>query len=118
VTKRNQDFSMHLGESKTVFISLLNEDGTPFDSAGSTFEWWLAKTSHSDKLLQKKLGAGLVLDTGGINVILNSADTYDLIPELYYHELKIYLGSTGLSVSTVGTVHLRPALDMRVVVNP
>jgi hypothetical protein len=118
VTKRNQDFSMHIGESKTVFISLLNEDGSVFDPAGSTFEWWLAKTSHSAQLLQKKLNTGLVLTTDGINVILNSADTYDLVPELYYHELKIYLGSTGLSVSTVGTVHLRPALDMRVVVNP
>jgi hypothetical protein len=118
VTKRNQDFSMHIGETKTIFIDLSNEDGSEFDPAGCTFEWWLAKTSHSDKTLQKKLGAGLILATGGINVVLDSVDTYDLVPELWYHELKIYLGSTGVSVSTVGTVHLRPALDMRVVVNP
>ena len=43
--------------------------------------------------------------------MLASADTYDLPPELYYHELKLNIGSTGLSV--VGTVHLRPAPDMR-----
>ncbi|MGC2713445.1 MAG: hypothetical protein WA366_08700 [Pseudolabrys sp.] len=109
MTKRNQNFSMHVGETKTVFIKLDNEDGTLFETAGITMEWWLAKTSHSDKIVQKKPGEGLVLSPGGVSIVLAPADTYDLRPELYYHELKINIGSTGLSVSTVGTAHLRPA---------
>jgi hypothetical protein len=48
-----------------------------------------------------------------VNIILESEDTYDLKPEIWYHELKITMPS-GLSVATVGAVHLRPALDMRV----
>ena len=111
MTVRNQNFSMHVGEAKTVFVALTNEDGSAFDPAGSTMEWWLAKTSHSDKIMQKKLGEGLRLSPGGVCIVLASADTYDLPPELYYHELKLNIGSTGLSV--VGTVHLRPAPDMR-----
>jgi hypothetical protein len=59
MTVRNQNFSLHVGEAKTVFVALTNEDGTAFDLAGSTMEWWLAKTSHSDKIMQKKLGEGL-----------------------------------------------------------
>ena len=43
---RNLNFSMHVGEAKTVFVALTNEDGSAFDSAGSTMEWWLAKTSQ------------------------------------------------------------------------
>ena len=108
MTVRNQNFSMHVGETKTVFVALTNEDGTAFETAGTTMEWWLAKSSHSDKIMQKKLGEGLRLSPGGVCIVLASADTYDLPPELYYHELKINIGSTGLSVSTVGTVHLRP----------
>jgi hypothetical protein len=113
MTVRNQNFSLHVGEAKTVFVALTNEDGTAFDLAGSTMEWWLAKTSHSDKIMQKKLGEGLRLSPGGVCIVLASADTYDLPPQLYCHELKINIGSTGLSVSTVGTVHLRPAPDLR-----
>ena len=114
MTRRNQNFGMHIGETKTVFIALTNEDGSAFDPVGCTFKWWLAKTSQSDALVQKLLGAGLVLGAGGINVLLASEDTYDLRPAIYYHELKIgIVGSSGLSVSTVGAVHLRHALDMR-----
>lgn len=118
MSKANQNFDMYIGETKTIFIKLTNEDGTEFDPAGCTMEWWLAQTSHSDRILKKTLTLGLVLTTGGVNVILDSTDTYDLKPELYYHELKVYLGTSGLSVSTIGTAHLRPALDMRPVVNP
>jgi len=117
VTKRNQDFDMYQGESKVVFIKLDNADGTPFDPTGATMEWWMAKTSHSSKTLQKTIGSGLILSTGGVNISLESEDTYDLKPEIWYHELKV-TSPSGLSVVTVGAVHLRPALDMRVVVNP
>ena len=57
--------------------------------------------------------SGLAISPGGVNIILESEDTYDLKPEIWYHELKITMPS-GLSVATVGAVHLRPALDMRV----
>src|SRR5262245_52513844 len=104
---------MYIGEDKTVFIAIKDENGDPLDLTGATMEWWLAKTSHSEKTLQKKLGSGLTVVAGtGVNVSLASADTYDLKPEIWYHELKVTLASK-LSVTTVGNVHLRPALDMR-----
>ena len=112
MSKRNQDFDLYAGESKVIFIKLDNADGTPFDPAGSMMEWRLAKTSHSDATLQKTLGSGLILSTGGVNVVLDSADTYDLRPEIWYHELKVMTGDK-VAVTTVGHVHLRPALDMR-----
>jgi hypothetical protein len=96
MTVSNQNFSMHVGETKTVFVALTNEDGTPFETAGTTMEWWLAKSSHSDKIMQKKLGEGLRLSPGGVCIVLASADTYDLRPELYYHELKA--GFVGVDV--------------------
>ena len=113
MSKRNQDFDMYIGESRTVFIALTNADGTPFDPVGATMEWWLAKTNHSAKTVSKTLSSGLAISPGGVNIILETDDTYDLKPEIYYHELKITMPS-GLSVATVGAVHLRPALDMRV----
>jgi hypothetical protein len=117
VSKRNQDFDMYAGESKTVFIAITNSDGSAFNPVGATMEWWMAKTNHSAKTIAKTLSSGLALSTGGVNILLESDDTYDLKPEIYYHELKITMPS-GLSVATVGAVHLRPALDMRLVVTP
>jgi hypothetical protein len=113
VSKRNQNFDMYIGESKVVFIALTNADGTPFNPAGATMEWWLSRTVHSEKTIRKTLSSGLAVSPGGVNIILESEDTYDLKPEIWYHELKITMPS-GLSVATVGAVHLRPALDMRV----
>lgn len=118
MSKRNQNIDLYCGEDKLIFIKLDNEDGTPFDPAGAAMEWWLSRTSHSEKIIAKSIGSGSILIVaGGINITLASADTYDLKPEIYYHELKIIKGST-VSVATVGAVHLRPALDMRVVVSP
>jgi len=113
MAKRNQDFDLYAGESKVVFIKLDNEDGSPFDPVGSTMEWWLAKTSHSDALTKKTLGSGLILSPGGVNVALGSEDTYDLRPELYHHELQVTKDGK-LAVVTVGTAHIRACLDMRV----
>ena len=116
MSKRNQDFDLYAGESKVVFIAITNADGTPFDPAGSAMEWWLAKTSTSDKIVAKTLGSGLAISPGGVNIILDSEDTYDLRPELYHHELQV-TKDVRVSVVTVGTVHLRPSLDMRVPVS-
>ena len=79
MTVRNQNFSMHVGETKTVFVALTNEDGSAFDPAGSTMEWWLAKTSHSDTIMQEEAGrrsdavAGRGLHRAGIGGHLRSA---------------------------------------------
>ena len=55
MSKRNQDFDLYQGESKVIFIALANADGSPFDPAGATMSWWLARTSHSDKTSPRRL---------------------------------------------------------------
>ena len=113
MSKRNQDFDLYSGEAKTIFIKLDNADGTPFDPAGTAMEWWLAKTSHSDKTVAKSLiSGGILIVAGGVNVVLTSEDTYDLKPEIWYHELQI-VKAGAMSVACVGCCHLRPSVDMR-----
>jgi len=117
VSLDNQNFSMRVGESRLVFFELDVSDGSPFNTAGSSMQWWLSKTPFSmgtDVLVKKTSASGIAIVTNGINVTLTSDDTDDLDPGYYYHELKVFLPGGGLSSAANGTVRLRPSLDMRI----
>src|SRR5262245_45845884 len=118
MTKTNQDFHLYWGESKTIFVDLNNPDGSPLNPANTQMQWWLAKTWHSidadddGVMIKKSLGDGLTIVTNGVNIQLDAADT-QLMPEIYYHELKLFLPGGGVSSAMVGTAVIHPALDMR-----
>ncbi len=117
MSKANQNFSLYRGETRVVFIDLDAASGQPFDATGSLMRWCLARTPYAiddgdEILIEKSLGDGLAVTTGGVNITLLSSDTY-LDPNLYYHELRVFLPNGGESLSCTGTVHVRAALDLR-----
>jgi hypothetical protein len=118
VAKTNQNFTMYRGESQIIFIEVDTSSGGSFDPAGSTFQWWVARSPYSianddGVLIKKSTTVGNIdLVTKGVNVTIDAADTVNMQPNIYYHELKILLPGGGVSVATVGNMILRPALDM------
>jgi hypothetical protein len=119
VSRKNQNFSLYRGESKIVFIALSNADGTEFDPTGCAMRWWMAKSPYSiinnddEVLVEKTLeDGGLVLATGGVNVRLIASDTF-VVPNIYYHELKVFLPGGGVAMTCTGYIMVRSSSDMR-----
>lgn len=121
LTQDNQNFSMRRGESRLIFIDLDVSDGSPFNPANADIVWWVAKSpfsiddvdpEKSEILIKKGLGTGITVVTNGINIELEPADTHDLQPGYYYHELKVFLQYGGISSAVNGTIRLRPSFDI------
>ncbi len=116
MTVTNQNLEIYRGDSAVVFVGLTDEAGEPFDANTATaIHYRVSKTTHAlnnEAVIFKEMNAGIAAAEGGINISFNSNDT-DLLPALYYHELKI-LGSVLGEVSTafVGNVTIRRALKM------
>lgn len=112
MTKRNQDFEMHEGDSKDVEITVTDPiTGAPVDLTGATISWVLKeRASDATALLTLSTGGGEIVltdeDNGVFEVQLDPADTAGLLSgnELskeYYHEAEIT--TSGGDVATVTT---------------
>lgn len=114
MTITNQDVDVYRGDSALLEIQLTDANGDPFAlTAGGTLKYRVAPTAHASEdetLIRKELGAGIDLLDGVAEVTLLSEDT-DIIPQDYYHELKIYdLGDVATSMT--GNFKVRWALRM------
>jgi hypothetical protein len=111
-----RNFDLFRKNTKTLNVTVLNAAGTAVNLTGAAIKWWLSKNPHSsgdDVLILKEIGEGISIVSavaGTIEIVLGSADT-DLPPGLYYHELKIFSGSSE-TTSMRGIVYMRSALNM------
>jgi hypothetical protein len=117
MTMTNQDIALYKGESRLLFVEIDLADGQPFDPEGSTLQWWVGKSTsaiaNGDVVIKKALGTGINLVTGGIEIELLAEDTADLVPNYYAHQLAIFGPAGDVSIALVGTMVLRPSMDMR-----
>jgi hypothetical protein len=114
----NQNFALFCGEDKVLSVAL---DGYNLDDI-TAFEWWVAKSvfgdllTPGDVLIRKSLGSGIELDgTAGITITLDAADSRDVKPEIYYHELKVTLTGGSTKVAMTGNAVIRMSLKMETV---
>src|SRR5882757_8710725 len=114
MTITNQDIDIYRGDSALVEISLTDANGDPFAlTAGGTIKYRIANTSHASEdetLIRKELGKGVDLFEGVASIYLISEDT-DLMPQSYYHELKIY-DQGDVATAMTGNFLIRQALKM------
>lgn len=110
MTITNQIIDIRRGDSYSISVALTNADGGIFNTAepGITMKWTLATSSNGEALVTKTLEDGLTLETGGVVIALTAEDT-DLVPKLYYHELKVFDGD-DVATTMVGTVVVRRTL--------
>lgn len=114
MTITNQDVDVYRGDSALLEVQLTDANGDPFAlTAGGTIKYRVAPTSHASEeetVIRKELGAGVDLFEGVAEISLLSEDT-DLIPQSYYHELKIYdLGDVATAMT--GNFQVRQSLRM------
>ena len=117
MTIRNQDVKVNRGDSVVLFIALTQADGTPFDpTLNAVIKWRMVDTSHDldeDAWIRKDLGSGItVVNTPvkGVNVDLSEDDT-NLVPGIYYHELKVW-DVNDVTTATTGAFIVRKAVVM------
>lgn len=116
MTVRNQTIKIYRGDTASRFIALTHADGTPYDpSINVTFKWQVARNAHTPDdrvLIRKEIGNGITTGVGGVTIELNAANT-NLVPGLYYHELKVF-DAEDVSTAMTGVFIIRQSLGMAV----
>lgn len=82
------DFDLFAGDTKTLQITVLDEQGQPLDITGAAVRWWASPSPYvRPPLIKKEIGNGLTLTDaahGRFTVELAAADTQDLRGSFYY----------------------------------
>jgi hypothetical protein len=111
------DFSMHSGDTRTLEITVKDEDSAVVNISTATITWALSKQDSASvapkgaAIVTKTVGDGVTITdgpNGRVDVAISAADTSALSGD-YYHELEVTISS---SVSTVlfGTVTIKKDL--------
>lgn len=112
MTKRNQHFEMHAGDTVDLECVVTDQDtGGRKNLAGATIVWVLYDEASSAAVLTKTTATvGDITDVDGLNglftVALVPADTADIAPGTYYHESKITDSSGNVATVFTGRVKI------------
>ena len=101
----NQNITMWAGDDITITTQVLDCTDTAVDLTSIESAQWVLKKYSEDVaiLLTKTVGAGIAITdatTGTMVIVLEAADTQDIEPGDYYHELRIDNNSAITTVST------------------
>lgn len=110
MTQTNQDFSIYQGDDKGIRFELQDSAGEILGITGASAKWKSAVSPRGPALVSKT--ATLEIDDGKswAVVVLSPADTVDLAPFGYYHELQITDGAGQTFTAAVGSMEVRRAL--------
>lgn len=115
----NQDITHYKGDTATIKIPVLDQNGLKVDLSSSTARWWMGKsvTATGVDVYVKKAtgGSGITIDLGTdvdtIVVALAAADTEVLTKTgTFYHECEVVDGSGDVTTVCVGKFTLKPTL--------
>ena len=102
MTKLNQTFTIHQGESRTITVTVTDATGAAVNLTGATLIWlmWRTVTDDSVELSKTPTLVNVNGTNDGIEITLDPDDTKSLIPRTYYHECRVTIGSTQAVVFT------------------
>lgn len=114
MTITNQDVDLFRGDSALLQVTLTDINGAPFSlGPGGTIKYRMSDNPHSGDdgvHIRKELGSGVMLVGGVASVAILSEET-DLLPDLYYHELKVYDGG-DVATAMTGAFKVKQALRL------
>ncbi len=106
--RTGQDVDMIAGDTRNLNITVYDEDnGGNKNIANATIKWVLYNEETDTTVLTKTLASGITITSGllgQLTVPLTPANTVNLTPGVYYHEVEI-TDETG-NVSTVLSGHI------------
>lgn len=115
MTITNQNVKIYRRDSARLTVTLTTAEDVPYEPApGDEVCYRLARnatTPEADALVSKSLVSGITILAGVATIDLSEDDT-DLEPGLYYHELKIIDPPSDRSTAMIGTVVIKPSLNM------
>jgi hypothetical protein len=115
MTITNQNVKIYRGNSATLNVTLETAEGGAYVPApGDEVKYRLSRNATSpeaEALVSKDLVSGITI-LASVATIELSSDNTDLEPGIYYHELKIIDPPSDVSTAMVGTVIIKPALNM------
>lgn len=104
VTAENQDFTMYIGDSKTLRFTVDMSEGATL--AGAAIKWVMAMSKNI--LVTKEVGVGIEVDGDNIfTVTLDPVDTIGLRSGFYTHEVQITDVAGNVTTAARGRVTLR-----------
>jgi hypothetical protein len=101
-----QNFEVFQGDTKDIFIDVVDENGAALDlSSYDAIHWVAYKPTTKEEILSKTLGSGITVPSlGVIKISLVPADTEILTPLIYAHECEISDGTNVVSTVCTGTM--------------
>lgn len=93
---------MYQGNSKKIFISVIDDDNQPLDLTGCTIRWGVRKKEKSTDNLVLKETPDITTSDNLISIELKPSDTSGLPGGKYYHECKIIDVTGNASTVSVG----------------
>ncbi len=113
MTVENQNFYMYRGDTKNLYITILDEDnGGYFDLTGASASWSLYDPNTDEILVTKTTLSGIDIfqpPTSGILIIhVLPTDTNLLIPANYYfYEVEVVDAFDQVATVTTGYLNLK-----------
>lgn len=109
------NFQMTAGDTVALDIQVSDLNNDPIDLDGATGTWAMAKSVEGPAIVTKTVGAGgiVILDPssdGILEITLLVADTINLLPGVYYHELQIVDAGGDTSTVIRGNITVSAAL--------
>lgn len=109
------DFTMYVGDTKVLKVTVLDEDGNAVNITGVDIRWWMAKNVKkldADVLIKKSTTDGISITdgpNGKFEVTIEPEDTETLKAGSYYHEAEVDDAGVISTVMT-GKATLTPTL--------
>jgi hypothetical protein len=108
----NQNCQLFCGEDKVIKVEMTGYDLT----TATGLNWWLARSPYAiETMLAKFLNSGIEVNGTAIEITIDSTDTEMIIPEIYYHELRVVLADGSLKIAMTGNIILRMSLKPEVI---
>jgi hypothetical protein len=110
----NQNCQLFRGEDKAINVTMTGYD----PATAMELQWWLAKSAWSldtepdEVLIKKSLTEGIAVTGSDVTITVDAIDTVAILPDLYYHELKIVQADGTIKVAMAGNIVIRMALKM------
>lgn len=107
------DITMFAGDTKTLQVTVKDENGDAVDLTGASIRWQASRSVNKRPAdLEKSVGDGITITdatAGRFDVTLDSADTEDLRGD-FYHEAEVIDASGNVSTVFTGTLTIEPTL--------
>jgi len=105
----NQNFKIWAGDDKALVFKVRGVS----DLISASAIWAVSLSPGSAKVIEKKsiIAGEITIDGTNVIVTLTPADTADLAPGGYYHELEITDGDGKISTVATGLMAVQPTLN-------